>query len=148
MKKIAAVAVIPLFAGFLWAQQDQATQTTTTTTKTTWNGTLVDAVCRSTTTTEHKESSSTSPDQSTTTKTESHSSSTTNDCPVTTTTTSFGLLTADGKYVRFDNPSNTKIVEIVKSNKKWNKYVSEKQPLKVQVVGAPTGEVVVMETIR
>ena len=67
---------------------------------------------------------------------------------MTTTTTTFGLLTPDGKYVRFDDPSNTKIVEIVKSNKKWNKYVMEKQPLRVQVVGMPHGEVVVMETIR
>ena len=148
MKKFAAVAVIPLFAGFLAQAQDQATQTTTTTTKTTWNGTLVDASCRSTTQTERKESTSTSPDQSTTTSKTETSHTTTTECPVTTTTTTFGLLTPEGKYVRFDDPSNTKIVEIVKSNKKWNKYVSDKQPLKVQVVGTPNGDVVVMETIR
>ena len=146
MKKIAAVAVIPLFAGFLWAQQDQATQTTTITTKTTFNGTLVDAACRSTTKTEHKESSSTSPDQST--KTESSSTSTTQDCPVTTTTTSFGLLTPEGKYVRFDDPSNTRIVEIVKTNKKWNTYVTDRKPLQVRVVGRPNGEMVVLESIQ
>jgi len=58
MKKLAAVAVIPLFAGFLCAQQRDTTETQTTTTKTTWNGTLVDAGCRATHT-ESKETAST-----------------------------------------------------------------------------------------
>src|ERR1700688_1518781 len=101
MKKFANVAMIPLFAGFLWAQ---ATKTETTTTKTTYNGTLMDAGCVNKQT-EHKEP---------TTKTE-----TTNevmDCPVTTTTTTFALQTPDGKYVRFDDPSNSRIVEVVKGN--------------------------------
>ena len=159
MKKIAAVAVIPLFAGFLWAQQQEAPQpapqqdqaaqqSTTTTTKTTWNGTLIDAGCR-TTQTEHKESSTqTSPDQRSTSASRTESSSTSTECPVTTTTTTFGLLTSDGKYVRFDEPSNVKIVEMVKGNKKWTEYIHEKKPLKVQVLGAPNGDVIVMERIQ
>src|SRR5229473_7290522 len=113
MKKFAALAVIPLFAGFLCAQDRTET---TTTTKTTYDGTLIDAGCR-TTHTEHKESR-TNPDSSVTTKTE-HSEVT--ECPVTTFTSSFGLLTSDGRFVRFDDPSNTKIVEIVKSNKTWSR---------------------------
>ena len=105
MKTFAALAVIPLFAGFLWAQsQTSQTETHTTTTKTTWNGTLIDAGCRSSHT-EHKETSSTSnSDEGVTTKTETTHNETV-DCPVTTTTSSFGLLTSDGKYVRFDQPS-------------------------------------------
>jgi hypothetical protein len=147
MKKIAAVAVIPLFAGFLWAQQDQAAQSTTTTT-TTWNGTLVDAGCR-TTHTQHKESSSqTSPDRSSSTASRTETESTTTDCPVTTTTTSFGLLTPEGKYIRFDQPSNVKVVEMVKGNKKWTETITEKKPLKVEVVGAPNGDVVVVQRIQ
>ena len=151
MKKIAAVAVIPLFAGFLWAQeaaqQDQATQSTTTTT-TTLSGTLVDAGCR-TTQTEHKESSSqTSPDRSSSSTSKTETTSTSTECPVTTTTTTFGLMTPEGKYIRFDEPSNTKVVEIVKGNKKWTQYITEKKPLKVQVVGTPNGDVMVVQTIR
>ena len=147
MKKIAAVAVIPLFAGFLWAQQDQATHSSTTTT-TTWNGTLVDAGCR-TTQTEHKESrTQTSPDSSSTSTSRTESSSTSTECPVTTTTTTFGLVTPEGKYIRFDQPSNTKVVEIVKGNHKWTETITEKKPLKVQVVGTPNGDVVVVERIQ
>jgi hypothetical protein len=144
MKKLAVVAVIPLFAGFLWAQE----QTTTTTTKTTtWNGTLVDAGCR-TTQTEHRESSTSNPEPGATKTESSHSTTTSTECPVTTTTTTFGFLTPEGHYYKFDEPSNTKIVEMVKSGHKWHTYITEKKPVKVRVVGAPNGEVVVMETIR
>jgi|SRR5258706_9264232 hypothetical protein len=144
MKKIASLAVIPLFAGFLWAQE---TKTETTTTKTTYNGTLMDAGCLNKQT-EHKETTTTTtPDQtSTTTRTE-----TTNevaDCPVTTTTTTFALQTPDGKFVRFDDPSNTRIVEVVKGNKVWSKSINDRKPIRVRVVGTPNGEVVVMDSIR
>ena len=147
MKKLASVAVIPLFAGFLWAQSDQVTKTETTTTKTSYNGTLMDAGCLSKHT-EHKETtSSTAPGQtSTTTKTETTNQMT--ECPVTTTTTTFALQTPEGKVVRFDEPSNTKIVEVVKSKKDWNDLINDRKPLKVRIVGTPSGDVVVMESIR
>jgi hypothetical protein len=149
MKKFATAALVPLFAGFLWAQSDQpaAQETQTTTTTTTYDGTLVDAACR-TTHTEHSSSSTSNPDANTTKTETSHSTTDKVDCPVTTSTTSFGLMTPEGQYVRFDDPSNTKIVEMVKSNKKWNKFVSDSEPLKVRVVGKPQGDVVVLETIR
>src|SRR5437879_3674158 len=137
MKKLAALAMIPLFAGFLYAQDQptRSSETRTTTTTTTWNGTLIDASCQATHT-EHHESTTTRPNETTTTKTDSHQ---TTDCPVTTTTTSFGLMTPEGQYIRFDQPSNTKIVEVVKSNKEWNRYMSDRQPFKVRVVGTPNG---------
>ena len=140
MKKLTIVAVIPLFAGFLWAQ---ATRTETTTTKTTYNGTLMDAGCLSKQTTT---TTTTSDQDSKTTKT-----TTTNevmDCPVTTTTTTFALHTPEGKYVRFDDASNTKIVEVVKGNTVWTKSVTDHKPIKVRVVGTPNGDVVVMESIH
>jgi hypothetical protein len=143
MKKFAVLAVIPLFAGFLYAQE-RSTESHTTTTKTTYNGTLIDAACQSTHS-EHHESTTSTPNQQTTTKSDSRE---TTDCPVTTTTTSFGLMTSDGKYVRFDDPSNTKIVQVVKTNKDWSRNVEDRQPVKVRVVGTPNGDVVVMETIR
>jgi len=152
MKSFAVVAVIPLFAGFLWAQTEQAepqaTRTeTTTTTKTTLNGTLVDASCRSTHT-EHKEITTSSPD-ATTTKTEStHTTTDSTECPVTTTTTTFGLLTPEGKYVRFDEPSNTKVIEVVKANKGWTKAMEGRKPVRVRVVGTANGDMVVVESIK
>ena len=139
MKKL-AIAIIPLFAGYLWAQ----TETRSTTTTTTYNGTLIDAGCRSSHT-EHHESTTTTPNSQTTSKSESREMS---DCPVTATTTSFGLLTSDGKYVRFDDPSNTKVVEVVKSNKDWTRYMDEHQPIKVRVIGKANGDTVVVESIR
>jgi len=144
MKKFATVAVIPLFAGFLWAQ---VTKTETTTTKTTYNGTLMDANCV-TKHTEHKETTSKSTPDETSTTTRTETSNEVTDCPVTTTTTTFALQTPGGQYVRFDDPSNTKIVEVVKSNKTWTRSVSDRKPLKVRVVGTPNGDVVVMESIR
>ena len=153
MIKFAAVAMIPLFAGFLCAQDQQTTRTEThsSTTKTTWNGTLIDAVCQSSHSEHHESSSSSSSEGGVTTnRSESSHSETTKDadCPVTTTTTSFGLLTSDGKYVRFDQPSNTRIVETVKTNKTWTKDMSDRAPIRVRVVGTPNGDVVVLDSIR
>src|SRR5258708_26489340 len=119
MKRFLAIGMIPLFAGFLFAQDQRRTETTTT--KTTWNGTLIDAACQSSHSEHHEASTKTNSDQSVTTKTESSHSETV-DCPVTTTTTSFGLLTSDGRYIRFDQPSNTRAVEVVSSNKSWRPY--------------------------
>ena len=146
MKKWAVLAMVPLFAGFLLAQ-DQTTRTETKTTTTTWNGTLIDANCY-TTHTEHKETTnSANREGTTTTRTETtHTENT--QCPVTTTTTTFGLLTPSGQYVRFDNPSNTRIIEVVKGNKRWVKDMEDHQPVKVTVVGSPSGDVVVLKEIK
>jgi hypothetical protein len=143
MKKFAAVALVPLFAGFLCAQTDQ----TTTTTTTTWNGTLIDAGCR-TTHTQTKDTSTSNPDENTTRTRTTTTTTEKTECPVTTTTTSFGLMTPEGKYIQFDQPSNTRIVEVVKGNKKWAKYMTDRQPIQVRVVGRPSGDVVVLESIH
>jgi hypothetical protein len=143
MKKLAAAALVPFFAGFLYAQ-DQPARTETTTTTTTWNGTLVDEGCR-TTRTQRKESTT---NESATAKTETNTTTTTTECPVTTTTTTFGLVTPEGKYVRFDDTSNTRIVEMVKTKKGWNTTITEHKPLKVRVIGSPNGDVVVLKEIR
>ena len=146
MKRLASVAIIPLFAGFIWAQ-DQTTRTETTTTTTTLNGTLIDAGCY-TTHTESKETTSTTSPNETRTTTKTQSSSKVGQCPVTTTTTTFGLLTPKGEYVRFDDSGNTKIVEIVKSNKSWNSEITSRAPIQVRVVGKHRGDVIVMESIK
>src|SRR5712672_3355583 len=97
VNQFAAVAVVPLFAGFLLAQEPRTE--TQTTTVTTWNGTLVDASCRST----HTESKETKSDENGTKSKTTHTETT--DCPVAMTTTSFGLQTPDGKYISFDPAS-------------------------------------------
>jgi hypothetical protein len=135
MKKLAAVFVVPVFAGYLCAQ---TTQTETTTTTTTINGTLIDEGCRTT----HVKSTS----ETDTTKTESNKWVT--ECPVSTTTTSFGLVTPEGKYVRLDDTGNTRVVEMVKANKNWNTFIVEHKPIKVHVVGSHHGDVLVVKEIK
>src|SRR6266568_9283162 len=111
MKKLAAMAAIPLFAGYLMAQEPQ-TQTTTTTT-TTYNGTLLDAGCYKT----HTQKTETSAGVAGSTTTETKSMAT--NCPATTETTSFGIVTPEGKYVAFDDTGNQRVIEVVKTNKSW-----------------------------
>ena len=132
MKK--ALILAPLFAGFMFAQATTRTETTTTT----LNGTLVDEGCRTTRT---KETAST--DNKTETKT-----TIVTECPVATTTKSFGLLTPDGKYIRFDDAGNTRIVENIKNNKTWTTYVTERKPITTRIVGTVNGDVVVIKEIE
>ena len=141
VKSVAVLALCPLFAAFLMAQQPQA-QNTTTTTTTTWNGTLLDAGCRAT----HTETKETKSDESGTKSTTTRTTKT--DCPVATTTTAFGVLTSDGKYIRFDPSSNTRIVEMIKNNNKWNKEIGEHAPVTVRVLGKANGDTIVLESIE
>ena len=122
MRKFAVVAAMPLLAGFLMAQQSE---TTTTTTSRTWNGDLIDQNCY-TTHVQQKNFNSDGNGGSTETTTNKY----TTECPVTTSTTSFGMMTPDGKFVRFDDAGNTRIVEMVKSNKDWNDFIVHHKPVK------------------
>ena len=157
MRSFALFAALPVLAGGLLAQTQTAqtqtaqteSQTTTTTTTTinpgnTYEGVLVDEGCI-TKNTERKDTSTNS-DRSTTTTTTNTSVTT---CPVSPTTSSFALRTSDGKYVRFDNASNMKIVERVKSDDGWKKTIETREPMRVRVIGTPNGQnVVVVEEIR
>jgi len=129
-----AIALVPFFAGFLFAQETTKTETTTTT----WNGTLVDEGCRSTQTKEV-----TSDENKTQTKT-----TVVTECPVGAKTTSFGLLTPQGKYIRFDDASNSRIIETIKNNRTWTTYVTERKPIKTRVVGTLNGDVIVIKEIQ
>ena|SRR5579872_485990 len=139
MKKFAIIGMIPLITGFLYAQDQRRTETTTTTT--TLNGRLVDAACQNTHTEHSASSTTTNPDQSVTTRHESSRSESAN-CPVTTTTTTFGLMTSDGRFIRFDEPSNTRVIQVVKKNKAYLM-----NPAPVSVVGAVNGDVAVVQSI-
>jgi len=152
MQKIIGLALAPLCAGFLFAQaqqqttQQQTTQQQTTRTEssssTTYNGTLVDAGCRTTHSANRSETTST-PERTQTTESKSE----TTECPVTSSTTNFGLMTSDGKFVRFDEPSNTRVVEVMKS-KKWDKLMQEHKPVNVRIVGNANGDTVVIREIQ
>jgi hypothetical protein len=133
--KARTLSVIPIFAGFLMAQDQVRTETRTT--KMTWSGVLVDAECQNTRT-ERKETTNEPLRRTETTVTETVT------CPVTPTTSTFGVITKDGKYVRFDNPSNTRVVEIVRSNPAF----AEANPVKVTVIGTANGEVAVVESLN
>lgn len=143
--KLATVALIPLFVGFLSAQQTTQTETQTTTTTgnaVNLNGTLIDQGCY-TTHVQHKETNS---DQNSTTTTET--TKVTTECPATVTSTSYGILTPDGQFHRFDDAGNAKVVEMMKSNKDWQNDINEHKPLKVQVVAMPNGDVMVIKEIK
>jgi hypothetical protein len=130
MKK--AITLAALFGGFLFSQETTRTETTT------WSGTLVDEGCR---TTQTKETSSTEG------KTETKTTIVT-ECPVVTKTTSFGLMTPEGKYVRFDNASNSRIVETIKKNRMWATYITEHKPIKTRIVGTLNGDIVLIKEIE
>jgi cytoskeletal protein RodZ len=160
MKKLTAIAAIPLFAGFLMAQSQSGSQTQTesrttethTTTQSdsnnTFTGTLVDASCHTSQTAHRESSETTHPDENTTKTTTSKSDSYTTECPVTTTTTNFGLMTDNGQFVSFDQPSNTRVIEVMKKNKDWSRNMSSHKPVKVTVVGNRRGDTVVVESIK
>jgi hypothetical protein len=57
-------------------------------------------------------------------------------------------MTEDGKVIAFDEPSNMKVVEVMKSNKDWSKNLDARQPVKVRVVGNQRGDVIVVESIK
>jgi len=135
-----AMAFIPLFAGLIFAQDRTETRTTTTT----WNGTLVDAACQNSRTERTETRRETNGDRTTTTTTRTE----TFDCPVTTTTTTFGLVTSDGRFLRFDNPSNTRVIQIVKGNQAWTKSMGDRAPIRVRVIGTANGDVAVVESLN
>jgi hypothetical protein len=58
------------------------------------------------------------------------------------------LLTSDGKFIRFDDTGNTRVVEMMKNNKNWTTYITERKPIKVHVVGKHKGDVMVVEDIK
>jgi len=141
MKRLATIALVPIFAGFLFAQAQEAQRETTTTT-TTFNGTLVDAGCYST----HSHSKDTNSNGNSTTTTETTKVST--NCPVTSSSSSFGLMTEDGKYISLDPAGNQRVVELVKSNKDWQQNMSEHKPVTVHVIGRPNGDTIVVKEIK
>jgi len=128
---------MPLAAAVLFAQ---AGTTATTTNHTTWNGTLVDASCQAT---EHRETTQINGDRSTTRRTETTRTENVA-CPVSASTSSFGLMTSDGRFIRFDNPSNARVVEFVRSNRSF----SSGAPMRVNIVGTSRGDLAVVESLN
>lgn len=143
MKKFAALAAVPLFAGFLFAQSQTSQTTTTTTTSTmdnsgTYTGTLIDAGCYTTRTKDtntHEEAGSA-------TKTETTKVDTS--CPATSESTSFALLTPEGKTIMLDQPGNEQVVQLVKNDRTWQESFSAHRPVKVRVTH-DGGKVVIKE---
>ena len=142
--KFATIAVL-FCGGCLCAQTNETTRTTTTTTSSVnLTGTLVDQGCY-TTHTKRTETTS-NPDSSTTTTTET--TRVTTECPATASTTSFGMVTPEGRYVRFDDAGNTRVVEMMKTNRDWRDSMEGRKPVRVRVVGSPNGDVIVIREIR
>jgi hypothetical protein len=103
--------------------------------QTTWNGVLVDAACQNTYVERRTTTDPLRQTETTVTRTVN--------CPLKPTTTAFGLVTSDGQYVRFDNPSNARIVEMVRTNRAF----AERDPVKVTVIGTANGDMAVVESL-
>ena len=147
--KLTTICLIPIFAGCLCAQSSQSQTTTTTTTTAAaatdpvdMNGTLVDQSCYTT----HTQTKETNTDQNSTTTTVTNETST--DCPVTSSTKTFSLLTPEGKIVRFDDASNGRVVEMMKSDRDFSDDINHHRPVKVRVVAMPNGDVMVVKEIK
>lgn len=144
--KLLSIATFSLFVGCLCAQQSTQSESTTTTTTTNapvnMEGTLIDQGCY--TTHSHSKETTSNPDSTTTTVTTKDSS----DCPVTTSTTNFALVTQDGRTVRFDPESNSRVVEMMKSDRTFANDLHSHRPVKVRVVAMPNGDVMVIKDIK
>ena len=143
--KLLSIAALSLCVGCLYAQQNTQSESTTTTTTTApvnMEGTLIDQGCYSTHS--HSKETTSNPDSTTTTVTTKDSSN----CPVTTSTTNFALLTPDGRTVRFDPESNTRVVEMMKSDQTFANDIHRHRPVKVRVVAMPNGDVMVIKDIK
>jgi hypothetical protein len=144
--KLATIAMFSIFVGCLGAQTSQQSETKTTTTTANapvnLDGTLVDQNCYTSHT--HSKETNSDPNSTTTTTTTKDTSN----CPVTTATKTFGLLTPDGKMVRFDDASNTRVVEMMKSDKGFNDDMNGHRPVKVRVVAMPNGDVMLIKDIK
>jgi hypothetical protein len=142
MKRLAAIGMIPLFAGFLTAQ----VQSRVDERNTTWDGTLVDATCQSTHTVHRETSTTTNPDNnSVTTRTETTRTDT--GCPATATTTTFGILTRDGRFIRFDEQSNARVMQMMRNNPTWDRELNNSSPIHVRVMGTPSGDVAIVNSM-
>jgi hypothetical protein len=105
----------------------------------------VDAACQNTRIERKESSRATNPDRSVT-RSETIQTETV-DCPVTATTTAFGLITSDGRFLRFDSPSNTRVIQIVQSDQGLSRHLEERIPLSVSVIGTADGDVAVVESL-
>lgn len=65
----------------------------------------------------------------------------TRDCAVTCAKSGFGLVTADGKFVKFDEQGNARTLAVLKK-------ATREKDLKVKVSGAMDGEVLKVESIE
>lgn len=142
--KLLTIATFSIFVGCLCAQTQSESQTTTTTTTAPVNmeGTLIDQGCYSTHS--HSKETTSNPNSTTTTETTKDSS----DCPVTTSTRTFALITPDGRTVRFDDASNSRVVSMMKSDRDLSNDLNEHRPVKVRVVAMPNGDVMVIKDIK
>ena len=93
--------------------------------------------------TEHREDTQINPDRSRTTRVETTRTDNV-ECPVSALTSSFGLMTSDGRYIRFDDSNNARVVEFVRSNKSFSRGA----PLRVNIEGTSRGDLAVVESLN
>jgi hypothetical protein len=131
-----SIAILSLYAFSAFSQQSSAPAQTVGSETRNWSGALVDATrtnCGAEV--EHGVKPGT--------------------CPVSVCTTTFGLMLADGKFVKFDEGGNSKAVEALRKSSKASKIVfnywrtgKTARAIKARVTGSLTSETLNAESVK
>jgi hypothetical protein len=70
------------------------------------------------------------------------------DCPVTANSTQLGLKMDNGQVVRFDLVGNQRAQDGLKTNKGWNKNMTNNKPVKVKISGILQGDKLIVSSIN
>jgi hypothetical protein len=140
--KFASVAVLSIFIGCIGAQTPTDPTTPATDNSVNLSGTLVDRVCY----TSHIQQRQTDAGQNSVTPAVANEVAT--QCPVNASTAAFGLLTAEGRMLGFDDASNGKIGQMVTSDQTVSDSIAAHRAVKVRIIALPNGDVMVIKEIR
>jgi hypothetical protein len=115
---------------------------------TTYRGTLVDLACGSAAAPAAAPASAAGQPESTTAASGSANRSSGSECPATANSQTLGLKMDNGQTVRFDLVGNQRAQDALKTNKGWNKNLTENKPLKVKIHGVQMGDKLIVSSIN
>jgi hypothetical protein len=70
------------------------------------------------------------------------------ECPATPNSTQLGLKAENGQVYRFDLVGNQRAVDALKTNKGWNKNMTNNKPVKVKISGVLQGDKLIVSSIN
>lgn len=102
----------------------------------TYSGTLIDASCAGSSSSDTSKTSTAA------------GSGSTPSCTVATSTTQFAMKTKDGNTMRFDDVGNTRVQEAMKTHKKWSDSASANKEIHVKASGVLNGDKLTLVAIN